>query len=150
MQIVMFAVNSADFVYLFFYFVFCLTIWNSICLPFCPLCGRVIGISSSSVFLMLRSFILYFYFYFHLFVLRARRVVSEKWSSLVFVLLCLVCRRRLLLLLLLLLSSVSIDKSYRIANCRRRRRLCCLDSRIMSQIDRGSCECDYFHIGNKS
>lgn len=45
MQIVMFAVSSADFVY--FFFVFCLTIWNSICLPFCPLCGRVIGISSS-------------------------------------------------------------------------------------------------------
>lgn len=73
MQIVMFAVNSADFVYLFFIVFCCLTIWNSICLPFCPLCGRVIGISSSSVFLMLRSFILCFYFYFHLFVLRARR-----------------------------------------------------------------------------
>lgn len=77
MQIVMFAVNSADFVYLFFCFVVWLTIWNSICLPFCPLCGRVIGISSSSVFLMLRSFILYFYFYFHLFVLRASRCIGE-------------------------------------------------------------------------
>lgn len=56
MQIVMFAVNSADFCLPIFCVVW-LTIWNSICLPFCPLCGRVIGISSSSVFLMLRSFI---------------------------------------------------------------------------------------------
>lgn len=146
MQIIMFAVNSADFVYLFFVLLFDWLFEIQFVCRFALFVGVwLASVAAASFWCYVVLFCISTFIFIYLCCVR--RVVSEKWSSLVFVLLCLVCRR---LLLLLLLSSVSIDKSYRIANCRRRCCLCCLDSRIMSQIDRGSCDCDYFHIANKS